>query len=90
VLTAQDDGAEKSPDPILLDRAAELQKVLFTRDDDLLESAAYRQENELHFSGVIDAHQLQVSIGGCVRQLELLANDGDTQDLENQVDFLKA
>lgn len=63
MLTAQDDGAEKSPDPILLDRAAELQKVLFTRDDDLLASAAYRQENELHFSGVIDAHQLQVSIG---------------------------
>jgi hypothetical protein len=52
--------------------------------------AAYRQENGIPFSGVIYAHQLQVSIGGCVSQLEIFAKAGDPQDMENRVEFLKS
>ncbi len=43
VLTAQEDGAGGLADPALLDRATELERVLFTQDDDLLREAKWRQ-----------------------------------------------
>lgn len=36
VLTVQEDDRAGLPDPQVLDRATELQRVLFSRDDDLL------------------------------------------------------
>ena len=42
VLTAQEDGATEMLDPDLLDRAASLGRILFTRDQDLLAIAASR------------------------------------------------
>ncbi len=89
VLTAHEDGADQLPDPDLLDRASSLNRVLFTQDDDLLAEAAKRQMNDISFSGVIYAHQLRVSIGRCIDQLETIAKAGGSEDLANQVDFLK-
>jgi hypothetical protein len=40
VLTAQTDNATRLDDPPLLDRAAELKRILFSRDKDLLKIAA--------------------------------------------------
>ena len=42
VLTAQEDGADILPDPNLLDRATQLDRVIFTFDDDFLAEAAKR------------------------------------------------
>ena len=39
VLTAYEDGTSELEDAALLDRASEVGRVLFTRDDDLLEVA---------------------------------------------------
>lgn len=39
VLTVQEDERLGTPDPILLDRATELQRVMFSRDDDFLAEA---------------------------------------------------
>jgi hypothetical protein len=38
--------------------------------------------------GVIYAHQLHVSIGTCVRDLEIIAKSGEEAELNNQVVFL--
>jgi len=73
VLTAQEDGARRFPDAMLLDRATALGRVLFSQDDDLLREAAERQQRDVPFAGVVYAHQLRVTIGQCVRDLELLA-----------------
>jgi hypothetical protein len=62
--------------------------VLFTQDDDLLAEAARRQQKGVPFAGVIYAHQLQVSIGGCVRDLELLTKLAEPDDLRNRVEYL--
>lgn len=43
VITAQEDGRTGTPDPILLDRATELDRVIFTQDDDFLAIANHRQ-----------------------------------------------
>ncbi|MFB2937455.1 DUF5615 family PIN-like protein [Aerosakkonemataceae cyanobacterium BLCC-F154] len=40
VLTVQEDGLTSFPDPIVLDRATELQRLLFTQDQDFLAEAS--------------------------------------------------
>jgi predicted nuclease of predicted toxin-antitoxin system len=88
VVTAQEDGARRLPDDALLDRATSLGRVLFTRDDDLLTEATRRQRDGTAFAGLIYAHQLQATIGQCVRDLELIATVGDPPDLANRIEFL--
>jgi hypothetical protein len=88
VVTAFEDGASQLDDSALLDRASELERVLFTQDDDLLAEAAKRQREGISFSGVIYGHQLRVTIGTCVSDLELIAKAGEPKDLANRVEFL--
>jgi hypothetical protein len=88
VITAYEDGSSSMNDPELLDRAGELKRVLFTQDDDLLAEAVKRQREETFFHGVIYAHQLRVSIGTCIHDLEIIAKAGEPEDLINRVEFL--
>ncbi|RMD52459.1 MAG: hypothetical protein D6835_01860 [Candidatus Thermofonsia bacterium] len=88
VLTAFEDGASELDDPDLLDRAGELGRVLFTQDDDLIAEAVHRQRDNIHFYGVIYAHQLRVPIGICIRDLELIAKAGEPDDIINKIQFL--
>lgn len=88
VITAQEDTAQTLKDPALLDRAGSLGRVLFTQDDDLLSEAANRQRDGTKFHGVIYAHQLRVSIGACVRDLEIIARAGEPADMLNAIEFL--
>ena len=88
VLTAYEDGTSEYNDADLLDRAAELQRVLFTHDDDLLSEAANRIRENVSFYGVIYAHQLRVSIGTCVNELEIIAQAGEPEDINGRVQFL--
>ncbi len=88
LLTAFEDGAAELEDPDLLDRATSLGRALFTRDDDLLKEATRRQQLGIAFAGVIYAHQLRVTIGTCIRDLEILAKAGEPEDLAGRVEFL--
>jgi predicted nuclease of predicted toxin-antitoxin system len=88
ILTAFEDGADRFSDAQLLDRAKELERILFTQDDDFLVEAARRIEKQQPFSGVIYAHQMRVSIGACIQQLEIIAKAGEEGDMLNQVEFL--
>jgi predicted nuclease of predicted toxin-antitoxin system len=88
ILTAYEDNAGELADPDLLDRASELGRVLFTHDDDLLVEAALRQEQERPFAGVVYVHQLQLTVGQCINELELLAKLANEGEAENQVIFL--
>lgn len=88
VVIAQEDGRGEVADPLVLDRATELGRPLFSQDEDLLAEARKRQAEGRYFSGVIYAHQLHVTIGDCVRDLELIATIASQSDLENRVEFL--
>src|SRR5579859_2241652 len=81
VLTAFEDNTSQLDDAALLNRATELGRLLFTQDDDLLAEAKRRHETSSPFSGVVYAHQLRVSIGQCIRDLEIIAQAGNEQDL---------
>lgn len=88
VLTAQDDGTTELDDPELLDRATALGRALFTRDQDLLREANQRRQKVEAFVGVIYAHQLRVTIGQCIADLELIAQAYEPEDLVNRVEYL--
>ena len=88
VLTAQEDGKAELDDPALLDRAAELNRPLYTHDDDLLAEARRRQQAGETFAGVIYSHQLRSPVGRCVDDLELIAKTFDPADLANRVEFI--
>jgi hypothetical protein len=88
VMTAQDDDTVQFPDPALLDRARELGRVIFSQDDDLLREAGRRQERRESFAGVIYCHQLRITTGQAVRDLEMIAKVYEPADLENRVEYL--
>ncbi len=88
ILTAQEDGHRTADDDVLLNRATELGRVLFTQDDDLLAEAKQRQIQGIPFAGIIYAHQLRITIGRCVNDLELIAKASMREELANRVEYL--
>ena len=88
VLTSQADGTTKFDDTQLLARATTLGRVLFSQDEDLLRVASDWQEHGSRFAGVIYAHQLRITIGQCVADLELIAHATDPDDWISRVEFL--
>lgn len=88
VLTAQKDGASHLEDPTLLDRTTRLGRLLFTQDDDLLREAKRRQQTGEEFAGVVYVHQLNITIGECIADLELIAEGSDPHEWINRVMFL--
>jgi len=88
VVTAHEDEHAEADDSVVLARARTLNCVLFTRDRDFLEICATWQREAKPFAGVIYAHQLRVTIGRCVQDLELIAEAGEPEDLMNRVEHL--
>ncbi|MEW6665114.1 MAG: DUF5615 family PIN-like protein [Thermodesulfobacteriota bacterium] len=88
VLTVQEDDRRNTEDDILLDRATELGRVLFSQDEDMLAETKRRQTEGVRFSGVIYAHQLRITIGACVHDLESIARAADPKELANRIEYL--
>ncbi|MEO7299833.1 MAG: DUF5615 family PIN-like protein [Verrucomicrobiota bacterium] len=88
VLTAQLDGTTELNDSALLNRASSLERVLFSQDEDLLAESTRRQRSGESFGGVIYAHQLGITIGQAVNDLEVLAQAGNIDDFLNRVEYL--
>lgn len=88
VLTAQEDGRQRERDAALLDRATELNRPMCSFDADMLREAAERLRHAVPFAGLIFAHPARISVGQCIRDLELVANAADPSDLANQVVYL--
>lgn len=88
VLRVQDDGHANTDDELILDRAAALGRVVFTRDEDFLVIAQARQVNGIPFAGVVYAHPLGPSIGDCVSDLETIAVVSALPEWENRVEYL--
>ncbi|HEY9803875.1 MAG TPA: DUF5615 family PIN-like protein [Leptolyngbyaceae cyanobacterium] len=88
VLTVQEDKRTGFPDPLILDRATELERVLFSQDEDFLAEANRRQDEGIDFLGVIYAHKLRVSVGDCIRDLEIIAKAAYVEELKNRIQYL--
>ncbi len=88
VVAAHEDGAAEFDDEALLERATLLGRVLFSQDRDLLVITHQWLETGREFSGLIYAHQLNITIGRAVRDLELLAQVLEPDNMHNHIEFL--
>jgi hypothetical protein len=88
VLTCRDDGTTTWDDERLLARASQLGRALFSQDDDPLAIAHRWQHEGRTFAGLIYGHQLDLSIGQAVRDLGLIAQVYDPDDLRDRVEYL--
>ena len=88
VLTAQEDGSAESADDVLLKRATELGRVLVSQDEDLLGEGARWLSERKDFSGIIYAHQLCITIGQMVEDLELIARATSQNEWWGRVEYL--
>lgn len=86
VLTAQEDGAAELDDDRLLQRGTELGRV--SQDEDLLREGARRLREHKDFSGIIYAHQLRVTIGQMVEDLELIATATSKEEWSGKIEYL--
>src|ERR1051325_9179459 len=80
VLTAQEDSADQLSDEKLLERATSLGRPLVTHDIGFNAMAVSWQAQGRPFCGLIFGHLMRVSIGQCVKDLELIAKATDPQD----------
>src|SRR5262245_29888297 len=88
VLTCAEDGTEHSDDDQILVRAHQLSRAVFTQDDDFLVLADEWLSKRREFAGVIYAHQLGITIGQAIRDLELIAKVMEPADMKNRIEFL--
>jgi len=88
VLTAQQDGSAQLEDGPLLARATALSRTLVSQDEDLLHEAARLQKEHREFSGLVYAHQLRVTIGQMVEDLELIAKATSPGEWRGRIEYL--
>ena len=87
VLTVQEDGAAEWDDDRLLQRATELGRVLVSQDEDLLREGARRLREHQDFSGIVYAHQLRVTVGQMVEDLELIAKATSKEEWSSKIEY---
>lgn len=88
VVLAEQDNHGATDDNLVLNRAGELHRLLFTQDIDLLIIARARQLSGQEFAGVIYAQQGRVSIGTCIEDLAIIAELGEREEFAGKVTFL--
>lgn len=88
VITAAEDGSSRLHDEALMLRAAELERVLFSQDEDLLAIARRWQQIGQQFPGLVYAHQLRITVGQAVRDLQLIGCALETVDMANRVEYI--
>jgi Domain of unknown function (DUF5615) len=88
ILTSQDDGTARLHDAMLLQRATDLQRVLFSQDHDFLKITSEWQRQGRTFAGVVYAPQQAVSLGGLADDLELILTCCDPGELQDRVVYL--
>jgi hypothetical protein len=88
VITAFEDHSSQLDDPELLTRATSLGRVLVSMDEDLPIEVARRHRNGEAFAGVIYAHQLCITIGQFIDQLEMFVQTSSDDAMQNKLEYL--
>jgi hypothetical protein len=88
VLTAFEDRTAEWEDSEILNRANELDRILFTQDRDFLILAADLLKDGRSFSGIVFCPQQRYPHGILVDWLDLVASLLERSDLQNKVVFV--
>jgi predicted nuclease of predicted toxin-antitoxin system len=88
IIRAQDSGAHRSPDPELLEWAAQQGRILLTHDVQTITGYAYdRVRAGLPMPGVIEVRVSQ-GIGAAIEDLVLLISASTPDEFEDQVRYV--
>ena len=85
VVSAGELGYIGKPDEFHIKKASEIKAVILTHDIDFLRIAC---RPGVHHDGIIFSHPKNVSIGQCIRGVELIAKILTNKDMENHIEFL--
>lgn len=85
VHSAVELGYRGKSDHFHLSKAGELDAIVLTHDVDFLLMASSTNVNHL---GIIFSHAKNVSIGECIRGIELIVNVLSDRDMRNHIEFL--
>jgi predicted nuclease of predicted toxin-antitoxin system len=85
VHSAVELGYRGKSDKFHLSKAQELDAIVLTHDVDFLIMASSEGVNH---RGIIFSHSKNVSIGDCIRGVELIANVLSDRDMRNHIEFL--
>lgn len=88
VLTCLQDGTAEWSDAALLERAAQLGRVMVSQDRDMLVEADRRRSAGAPLPGLVYAHQLWVPSGRLIEDLELMAKVLEPAEVAGCVVFL--
>jgi hypothetical protein len=87
-LTCREDGTDRVDDDAVLARAKELHRVVFTQDQDFLRITHEWQAVGREFAGVVFAHQMGVTVGDAIRDLELIVTLMTEEEMRNRLEYL--
>jgi len=88
VLTAQEDGFQLEVDPRVLERCAELRRVLFTRDRDFIKIVNSLSFAGRPFAGVFFAYSKATPFARIIDDLLLIANTSDWEEWQNRFEVI--
>jgi predicted nuclease of predicted toxin-antitoxin system len=88
VVTVQSDGRSGTADTLVLDRATELGRLLFSQDTDLLAEATRRQRADIDFARLVYGRVAVDLIGRYAGDLELISFCADPIEYCNRVEYL--
>jgi hypothetical protein len=88
ILTAQEDGRRRDDDDVLLLHASALGRVMVSQDEDMLAHASRFIATGVEFNGLIYAHQLNITIGQFIDDLELLCMVEEPPYMRNRIEWL--
>jgi uncharacterized protein DUF5615 len=85
VISAHEDGTFTLDDEAILVRATQQNRMVVTQDIRFAARAGTWQTEGRHFSGLAFAHQLSVTIGQLVRDLEMIALASSDHEFDDQI-----
>lgn len=88
VLTTEEDHTADWDDEAILTRATRLGRVVCTQDDDFLAIGHHWQQSGREFTGIVYAHQLRITVGQAIADLELVAKIMTAGEMRNRIEFL--
>jgi hypothetical protein len=84
-LTAEEDGQAATDDDILLDRATAMNRVMVSSEADMLAIAGHCLATGHAFAGLVYGHQLRITVGGAIADLQLVHDLQSLEEMRNQV-----
>lgn len=85
VISAKELGYAGKPDEFHIKKVSELKAVILTHDIDFLRIAS---KPEVDHKGIIFSHPKDISLGQCIRGVELIVSILTDKDMVNHIEFL--